>query len=227
MKDSLKKASVTHPTSMNTKKVLEIPSLHPTGKGYRIIFEPQQSSAHQNNIPKAEWKHFEDFCVNIQEDPKKHLIALKQFYAQYPQIPEVANLLTFALLKLKKIKEAEALIEKTYHTHPDHLTAKINYADQCLRLRAKEMIPKIFTCFDLHTLYPQREYFYYSEFRGFMVLMGFYHLKIDKQEKAEEYYQLAFQVDPLHPSIAALEKELSKPYLLKKYWKKLILKTRS
>jgi tetratricopeptide (TPR) repeat protein len=173
-------------------------------------------------IPRGDWKHFEDLYVKIQEEPKKNIESLKQFYDRYPEVPEVANLLAFALLKTKKRKKAEALIEKTYLKHPDTLTARINYADQCLRLGLKEKIPEIFNqCFDLNTLYPDREYFYYSEFRGFMTVMGFYHLEIEKKEKAEEYYQLAFQVDPLHPSVAALERNLSKTFLIKKCLKAL------
>jgi len=46
-------------------------------------------------------------------------------------------------------------------------------------------------------------------------------LEIGEKEKAEEYYQLAFQVDPLHPSVAALEKKLSKTSFLKKIFRTL------
>ena len=207
---------------MPLTKTLDIPSLHPTGKGYRVVFETQKSSAQKNAIPKGDWKCFEDLYVKIQENPKKHIESLKQFYNRYPEVSEVANLLAFALLKTKKRKEAEALIEKTYLKHPDTLTACINYADQVLRLGKKEKIPEIFKgCFDLNALYPDRECFYYAEFRGFMTVMGFYHLEIGEKEKAEDYYQMAFQVDPLHPSVAALERSLSKTFLLKKCLKAL------
>lgn len=199
---------------MDKVAFLDIPSLHPEGKGYRVIFEKKEKHL---NLQKGEQKFFEDLHVNIQEDPQKHLDVLIEFYKQHPDIPEIANLLTFAYLRLKKRKEAETLIEKSYFAHPNYLIARINYADQALRLKKKELIPKIFEgCFDLHRLYPKRETFHYAEFRGFMTLMGFYHLEIGRKEKAEEYYQLAFQVDPLHPSVAALEKKLSKISLLKK-----------
>jgi tetratricopeptide (TPR) repeat protein len=202
---------------MNDVKFLEIPSLHSHCKGYRIVFEKQNECADKKGLSKKERQLFKDLHLNIQVDPQKHIDALVQFHERHPKLPEATNLLAYAYLRLKKKKEAEALIEKAYQEHPDYLIARINYADQALRLKKKERIPKIFNhCFDLNRLYPQRESFHYSEFRGFMTLMGFYHLEIGKREKAEEYYQLAFQVDPLHPSVAALEKKLSNTSWLKK-----------
>ena len=207
---------------MDKVEFLDIPSLHPAGKGYRVVFERQHESL---NLDKSQQKLFEDLYVKIQEDPQKHLTALIEFCKLHPKVPEAANLLAFAYLRLKKRKEAEDLIERTYLAHPNYLIARINYADQALRLKKKELIPMIFDrCFDLNLLYPKKQNFHYSEFRGFMTLMGFYHLEIREKEKAEEYYQLAFQVDPLHPSVAALEKKLSKTFFLKKIFQSVSTK---
>lgn len=193
---------------MNAVKFLDIPPLHPDRKGYRILFEKQDDFL---NLGKKEQILLQDLYVKIKEDPQKHLDALIQFCKRHPTIPTATNLLTFAYLRLKKRKEAEELIEQTYLKHPDYLIGRINYADQALRLDKKEMVPAIFNgCFDLNLLYPERETFHYTEFRGFMAVMGFYHLEIGEKDKGEEYYQLAFQVDPLHPSVAALEKKLTK-----------------
>jgi tetratricopeptide (TPR) repeat protein len=194
---------------------LDIPPLHPNQKGYRVVFEKQGGNL---KLEKSERKQLEELHVKVQEEPQKHLNALVQFCQRHPAVPEAANLLAFAYLKLKKRKEAEELIEKTYLNHPHYLIARINYADQALRLKKPERIPSIFNgCFDLNLLYPEKTSFYYAEFRGFMTVMGFYHLEIGEKEKAEEYYQMAFQVDPLHPSVAALEKALTKS----PWWKKI------
>lgn len=191
---------------------MEIPALQPHGKGYRIVFEKKESLAP---------REFDDLYVKVQEDPLKHIDALEAFVKKHPEFPQGVNLLAFAYLRLKRKKEAEQLIEKTYRDHPNYLIAQINYADQLLRKGRKERIPEIFGGnLDL----PDREKFHYAEFRGFMVLMGFYHLEIGQKEKAEEYYELAFQVDPLHPSVGALEKKLLKKSLVSKIlaciWKK-------
>lgn len=202
---------------MSKTKTLEIPCFSPGIADYRIVFEKQECSVEKENLPQAEQKLFEDLYVQIQEDPQKHIEALTQLHYRQSQVPEIANLLTYAYLRLKKKKETEELIEKTYREHPDYLIAKINYADQCLRLGKFEQVPEIFNgIFELNALYPHRENFHYAEFRGFQVVMGFYHLEVGEKEKAEEYYQLAFQVDPLHPSVSALERKLSKTSLIKK-----------
>src|ERR1700722_1739089 len=200
---------------MDPCQFLDIPPLHPDQKGYRVVFEKQNDDL---MLEKKERKLFEELHTKIQEEPQKHLDTLIQFCGRHPTIPEAANLLAFAYLKLKKRKEAEEWIERTYLNHPHYLIARINYADQALRLKRPEQVPSIFNdCFDLHHLYPDKTSFHYAEFRGFMTVMGFYHLEIGEKEKAQEYYQMAFQVDPLHPSVAALEKALTKS----PWWKKI------
>jgi tetratricopeptide (TPR) repeat protein len=203
-------------------QILEIPALHPHRKGYQIVFEKAELSPELQKLTPKELKIFQELYLKIPEDPQKNIQALKQLHERSPHVPEIANLLTFAYLRLNKKKEAEALIEKTWAENPEHLTARINYADQALRLGKIELIPEIFQgCLDLNALYPNREHFHFAEFRGFMTVMGFYYLDKREKEKAEECYELAFQVDPLHPSVAALEKKLSKLSLLKKCIKTL------
>lgn len=188
------------------------------GKNYQVVFKKTSVEP----LPKEVLKTLEFLYENLPIDPLKHIDSLIKLHTEHPNSPLISNFLTYAYLKLKKKKEAEILIEQTYHAHPDHLIARINYADQALRLKKLEQIPLIFNhCFDLHTLYPQKESYHYAEFRGFHVVMGFYHLAIGDQKAAEECYELAFQVDPLHPSVSALEKKLFKGWGFKKIFKKL------
>jgi tetratricopeptide (TPR) repeat protein len=195
------------------KEILDIPSLRPLHKGYRIVFEKQIDSSGIAQLIDSEKKLFEE----LYEDPQKHCDALAALQQRNPHVPEIANLLAFTYLKLKKKKEAEALIEQTYRDNPDYLIGRINYADQCLRCGKIDQIPIIFKGNDdLNALYPERESFYFAEFRGFSVVMGFYYAMIGNREQAEGFYQLAFQVDPLHPSVTALEKKLY-PSMLKKW----------
>ncbi len=189
------------------KRFLDIPSLYPHKKGYRITFDALESSPEYKTLSKEGLKTFEELYCNVQKRPKKHFKALKQLSEAFPHVPEIANLLTFAYLKLKKQKKAEALIEQTYHEHPHHLSARINYADLVVRRKKIQLVPDIIP---LNTLNEQRESFHYTEFRGLMVVMGFYYLATEECEKAQECYELAFQVDPLHPSVATLEKKLQK-----------------
>ena len=189
---------------------LYIPSLSPYAKGYHIYFEKEEKGALQG-LPKKEWPRLEQLYEKIQQNPKRSLKELLELHRQFPQVFEIVNLLTFAYLKLKKKRAAEKLIAQAYFDFPDSLIAKINYADQLLRMKKWQKIPEIFHHHtDLNTLYPKKEKYHYTEFRGFMVLMGFYHLKLGEKDKAESYYQLAFQVDPLHPSVSLLERAIKK-----------------
>jgi tetratricopeptide (TPR) repeat protein len=202
---------------MNKNTIMEIPALFPDVPSYQIVFDKQRSTREKENLPEKEQKLLEDLHVQIQENPEKSIDALVELYRRQPQVPEIANLLTYGYLRLKKRAESEALIEKTYHDFPNYLIAKINFADQCLRLNKIDQIPKIFgNVFELNALYPDQKKFHFAEFRGFQVVMGFYYCETNQKEKAEECYQLAFQVDPLHPSVSALEQRLSKTSFLKK-----------
>ncbi len=199
------------------EQTLNIPPLHPQHKGYRIVFEKQMDSSEFAALAESEKKLFE----KLYEDPQKNVDALAALYTRNPRVPQIANLLAFTYLKLQKQDQAEALIEQTYRENPDYLIGRINYADQCLRCGKIDQIPIIFEGYDeLDALYPERASFYFAEFRGFCVVMGFYYAIIGNRRKAEEFHQLAFQVDPLHPSVTALEKKLY-PSMLKKWLESL------
>ncbi len=143
------------------------------------------------------------------KNPKEALPKLAALKNKHPDLPEIANVLTFAHIQCKEFLKAEKLIKETYERHPDYLFAKINYADQLLRKGKWKLVPPVFnSVFDLKTLCPDRKTFHYSEARGFFAVMGFYHLSAKQKTKAQEYYHLAMKIDPCHPCVIALEKKL-------------------
>ncbi|QVL56936.1 MAG: hypothetical protein KFB93_05995 [Simkaniaceae bacterium] len=155
------------------------------------------------------------------ENPRRAKKKVETFYEAHPDQPEVLNLLTYLYLARRRIRKANRLIEENYIKNPDYLFAKINYADLCLRRKKTQIIPEIFNKkFNLTELYPNKKMFHISEFRGFMTLMGFYHLSLGKREAAEGYHYLAARVDPNHPTTKVLEKKL---YFIP-FYKRFILK---
>ncbi|KAG6558897.1 hypothetical protein RHABOEDO_001262 [Candidatus Rhabdochlamydia oedothoracis] len=195
---------------MKSPTLLEISSIYFPHRFYRITFSPSLSNLKLDASKKT---FFQKIHSQIQENPEKYLSALEAFYKDHLDIPEVANLLAFAYLRLKKSKQAEELIKITYDLHPSYLCAKINYADQCLRYKKIQEIPAIFHHKrDLLELYPDRFCFHYSEFRGFMVCMGFYHLACKNRDYADKHRSVAEEVDPLHPGVIALKNALKKRF---------------
>ncbi|MGL5263929.1 MAG: hypothetical protein ACRDAI_05065 [Candidatus Rhabdochlamydia sp.] len=195
---------------MKNSTLLEIPSIYFPHRFYSVTFLPNLSYIKLDDSKKI---FFQKIHAQIQENPEKYLAALETFYKENPDVPEVVNLLTFAYLQLKKIKLAEELVKINYEMHPSYLCAKINYADQCLRHKNPQEIPVIFNHKrDLLELYPERSTFHYSEFRGFMVCMGFYHLACKDRIYANKHSSCAEEVDPLHPGVIALKKALKRPF---------------
>lgn len=182
------------------------PCLPALSKSCLISFHPQA---------KEMSKEYLQLFENAQSNPKKTLPLIQAFAEKNPDMPQANNLLAYALIRTKKVKKAEELIVNTYQKHPDYLFGKINYADLCLRKKRISEIPQIFSSFDLSQLYPEKKQFHFSEFRGFMVVMGFYHLALGQRKAAETYYTLAVKADPLHPGVEALEKKLFKKNIIK------------
>lgn len=156
-------------------------------------------------------KEYAELYQLVQDRPHEALEQLEKLKS-----PESCNLKAFALLQMKRLSEAEKLIEENFIHYSDNFSAKINYADLCLRRKKWKEIPKIFPSTDLSKLYPDKTILFASEFRGFMVLMSHYHSKIRKYQLAEQFYILAVKADPLHPSISLLEKKIFHLRWLKK-----------
>ncbi|MCP5505900.1 MAG: hypothetical protein H7A38_03335 [Chlamydiales bacterium] len=182
----------------------------------------EQDLSHlKKSFSKEDLETFLSLYELASNSPKRAKKEVALFLEKHPHHPEILNLFTYLHLSLRKVKKAERLIEENYTHNPDYLFAKINYADLCLRKGNPQKIPEIFhQKLSLPELYPLKKMFHISEFRGFMTLMGHYHLSIGNRSAAEGYHYLAARVDPHHPSTQNLEKKL---YYIP-FCKRLILK---
>ncbi len=159
----------------------------------------------------TELKEYLFLYEKSQENPKAALKDIIIFQKKHPELPEVYNLLCYTLIKRKKIRKAERLVEENYQKNPDYLFARINFADQCLR---KNKAAKVLEIFEnkkhLNELYPNRKLYHYSEILGFVCLMGFYHLKQGEKELAKDYCAYAKIIAPEDDTLALLEKRICK-----------------
>lgn len=179
-------------------------------------------------LPKNCYRKFLDLHEKAQAHPKKALKEIQELHGKYPSNDEITNLLTYVYLRLRKLKKAEKLIVKNYENNPASLLAKINYAELCLQKKSSEKIPQIFHhCYDLTKLYPKKKSFHFVAYRGFLNVMGQYHLAIEDRKTASHYHLLSHKLDPDYPGTKILGKKL---YLIPR-WQKLFrvffcLKTR-
>lgn len=177
-------------------------------KAQHVSFK-EDTSHLKKKLSKIDYELFLDLYTKSHTSSKKTLKPLEELQSLYPKVPEIYNLLSFVYLRLRKIKKAERLILKAYEECPDNLFVKINYADQCLRKKQFKKVPEIFNnAWDLTLLYPSRKTFHVSEFRGFMTLMGFYHLGINDRDSAICYHYLARRVDSCHPAVRLLGRKI-------------------
>lgn len=195
------------------------------GTFYTISFDAM-SGRIKEKLSTEELQKYLELLQKCQLNPRKIYKEVKAFCASRQDIAEIVNLLTFAHIQNYQIFEAEKLIKETYIKYPDYLFARINYADQCVRKKNFKEVQKIFPSFELKEIEPNREVFHTSEFRGFMIMMTYYHLALKEKELAISYFQTAKEVDPHHPGVIHLEKKLFRKSLLKRLLTKLSLSFR-
>ncbi len=151
---------------------------------------------------------FQKLLEESQLSPKTAYIKVLEWQKKAPTNPALDNLLTYLHLRHKQVGKAEKLIEESYQKHSEYFFAKINYADQSLRKGDLEKIPLIFPSLNLKELFPLRDSFHVSEYRGFMTLLGHYYIALKDTNSAKACYQNAYTADPTHPSVIILEKKL-------------------
>jgi len=164
------------------------------------------------DLEKILGERFAEFTAlhtELSQKPRRNLKKTKELFETFPTVPEVALLHAYALIINRKTKKADRVIEEAHKSHPDHLLLKINYGDQLLRTKKLDDLSALFSHkTDLKDLYPEKRAFYIAEFRGFMTLMGHFHLQKGEQEMAICYHYLASKVDPDHPSTRFLGKKI-------------------
>ncbi|NGX39265.1 MAG: hypothetical protein KR126chlam1_00588 [Chlamydiae bacterium] len=185
------------------------------GKTYRISFDAMPESL-KEDLKGKELKSYLDLLQKVQVNPRSAYQEVKELSKKHGNVPEVINLLTYAHIQNRKIGAAEKLIEETFEKHPDYLFARVNYADQCIRQKKLDKLPKLFPSFDLSEICPEKEVFHTSEFRGFMIMMTYYHLAIKDREEAVRFFYGAKSVEPHNPGVIHLEKKLFRKSLLKR-----------
>jgi len=189
------------------------------GKSYTVSFDAMPNAL-KEQLQGEELNRYLELLAAVQQKPKAVYKEIKTFGLKHESVPEVINLLTFAHIQNHRIVEAENLIKATFENYPDYLFARINYADQCIRKKKLKEIESIFPTFDLNELCPEREVFHTSEFRGFCVMMAYYHLAKKDKESAKFYCNKAKEVDPDHQGVRYLERKLTKKGLFSRLFGK-------
>lgn len=172
----------------------------------------------KKTFSKEDLEHFLNLYQKVESKPKECIKQAEDLLQKYKNTAELYNLLSYALIKVRKIKKADKVTELAYKNIPENLFVKINYADQCLRKNKTSLVKEIFNNqTDLKKLYPNRAAFHVSEFVGFMNVMGFYHLALNKKDSAICYHYFSHKLDSKNRATQCLGKKLYQTSLLKKF----------
>jgi hypothetical protein len=179
----------------------------PDGQSYEITFSPIKENL-KGRMPHATQKRYEYLVERAQEKPREVVDEIEAFAKENDHFPEVLNLLTYVCAQKKQVKRVEELIGISFEKHPDYFFARVNYADQCLRRKKLDEFATVFPELSLKKVCPDQKTFHYSQYRGLMVLFGFYCLA--RGEDAIPYLEAAKAIEPMHISVLTLERKIRK-----------------
>jgi|GEM_PF-971841 len=183
---------------------------------YQDNFEPLSKY-----LPAGKRKEFQDLLHEAQIYPKKAYAKALLLKKEYDFVPQIDNLVTYLHLQNGKKEEAELAVKTAYEKYPDYFFAKINYADRCLRENNLEEFRSVFPSLDLKSLFPKKNSFHVSEFRGFMLTLSNYHLLMNDRSEARRCFERAKLADPLHPGVLFLEKRFSGKQILSRLFRSI------
>lgn len=162
-----------------------------------------------SRLPDYAEKKMEQVYFKSQRHPEKVIPELLALLEEFPDHPQLLNLLGAAYFHSGKREEAEKIILKNYQLHPKYIFACLNYGDLCLLREEPEKIPEIFNSkYDIGMFMPQRKVFHISEVVGFMALMGNYFFALGEKERAEMYLQHLEEIAPKHPKTKELHHKI-------------------
>lgn len=173
---------------------------------FDIVYEPVDEHPRMPPPVKAQFQELFELVMDL---PAEAIDRLEPLVGQWPDVPQLANLLMVANSRAGRREEAERLTEDSFVRFPDYLFARINFAQLVLdRGHVDAVVAAIGGDFDLTRIYPGRKRFHYSEVVGLYTLMGDYCLATGARDRAEACLDLLDEIAPDHPATKALENRL-------------------
>jgi len=135
---------------------------------------------------------------------------IKRYIEQYPHIPTFKNYLAMYYKNKGNHSKYLATIEETEKKHPDYIFAKINRVQILLENEQLDKIPDILGHeFDLHSLYPQKKSFHYTEVLNYSSIVIQYFCKKHEYDMASTHLSLMKAVDPYDERINLMKKTIT------------------
>lgn len=182
----------------------------------KITYEISDSSPQEKMTP-------EDYCIAFDKEalyanPRKMLEDLKQYVKRYPDIPQLYNSINICYQLMGRQAEANQVAVETLELFPKYLFALINLAEYHLSRGEPEKVPEIFSgCYNLMSLYPEREEFHVSEMLSFLSVMTRYFIAIGDIPRAKINYDIMVSLSPNSQQVKHGREELRSAYLSKKH----------
>jgi tetratricopeptide (TPR) repeat protein len=165
----------------------------------------QQINIPDNPIPQNLIPELQKVMKSMQADPNGAIEKLEKWTRENPKVGLLYNLLAASYAQVKREKEAEETIIRSYQNAPNYMFSKMSYARILMRDKKIAEIPKVFNHkLDLKELYPQRTVFHVSEAMNFYAVMGEYYANIKETQKAWACYDYVKSLDESDPAVQQL-----------------------
>lgn len=162
----------------------------------------QQINVPDNPIPQALIPEVQKVMQTMATNPDSAIEKLERWTKLHPKVGMFYNLLAACYAQVKREKEAEEVIVRSYQNAPNYLFSKMSYARILMRDKKWNEVPAVFNNkFDLKALYPQRTVFHVSEALNFYSVVGEYHAYIKNMPAAWAYYDYVKSLDEKDPAV--------------------------
>jgi hypothetical protein len=160
-------------------------------------------------MPPAVRDQYDDLHALVNKSPAKAVARLEKLVAEWPDVPQLTNLLNVSYGRTNRLERCERLTEDAFVRFPDYFFARVNFAQLLIdRDQVEAVLPAMGGDFHTSRLFPGRSVLHVSEAVALYMLMGNYALAVGNPDQADVCLQLLEDIAPDHPCTAVLEGRL-------------------
>ncbi len=151
--------------------------------GYFELVNEVSESDNEFRVPPSLAKEIEEINTAIIEgQPMVH--QLKMLKKQYPQYPQIFDMLSFAYMEKEDYERAYQVNQEAYQLFPDYIFSRVNMMQELINKDDLENAVAIFNpASAIDQVFPKRKRIHNGEYIGFQKTRALYYAKADLPEE--------------------------------------------
>jgi len=167
-----------------------------------ILPEEREDAFHGTPLELREQLH-----IDLISSPAAAISKMEPLLEQFPNSRMLLNWLQTAYATTGQMEKSDALIRRSYESHPTYLFARMNYCRLLMREDKLDEVKRLMEGkWDLKSMYPHRNVFHVSEFVAFASMAVEFYIRTRQMEAAISTYETLNKIAPDHPATRQIMK---------------------